>query len=119
VAKEKFTQETVISALRETRGMVTVAARHLQCSPQTIENYVQRHAVVAEAKRQEREAILDIGELALVKAVEKGEGWAVCFLLKTVGRDRGYVERTEEKREVTGDIRITIEAIDDRRDSRS
>ena len=39
-----------------------------------------------------RESPLDNAESALDDAVDKGEGWAVCFLLKCLGRDRGYVE---------------------------
>jgi len=117
VAQPRFSQATVIAALHETRGMVTVAARRLQCSPQTIENYVRRHPAIAEAKRAERQAILDIGELALVKAVEEGQGWAVCFLLKTQGRDRGYVERTEHEHTGPGGtpLQVIFETVDDRR----
>ena len=32
---------------------------------------------------------------ALDRAVIKGEGWAITLLLKTLGKDRGYVERKE------------------------
>lgn len=110
MAKPRFTQEMVIGALRDTKGMVTVAARRLQCSPQTVENYVHRYPAVAEAKRQEREAMLDTGELALLKAVQEGQGWAVCFLLKTQGKERGYVERTEVTGAGGGDI--TVRAVD-------
>lgn len=95
MARLRFTQEKVIAALHESKGMVTVAARRLRCSPTTVESYLARFPACAEARRQEREAMLDIGELALLKAVQAGEGWAVCFLLKTQGRGRGYGQRQE------------------------
>jgi hypothetical protein len=38
--------------------------------------------------------LLDEAESQLGAAVRRGEGWAVCFLLKTRGRERGYVERS-------------------------
>jgi hypothetical protein len=107
-AAERFTQAQVIAALKATKGMITVAARHLQCSPTTVENYINRYEAVREARRLEREAFLDVGELALMKAVQGGEAWAVCFLLKTQGKSRGYVERTE----VTGADGRAIEVED-------
>ncbi len=91
----KFTAEQVIGAIEETRGMLTLAARHLGCSPRTIYNYRDRYASVQQAIRDERERTLDIAELALFKAVQEGQAWAICFLLKTQGKDRGYVERQE------------------------
>ena len=36
-----------------------------------------------------------MAELALYKAIQDGEGWAVCFYLKTQGKQRGYIERQE------------------------
>ncbi len=91
---ERYTAEQVITAIQAARGMVTIAARALGCKPQTVRNYIQRYPTVADALREERERTLDVGELALYKAVQEGQGWAVTFLLKTIGRDRGYVETT-------------------------
>ena len=91
---ERYTAEQVITALHEARGMVTIAARGLGCKPQTVRNYIARYPTVAQALREERERTLDIGELALFKAVQNGEGWAISLLLKTIGKDRGYVETT-------------------------
>ena len=36
-----------------------------------------------------------MAELKLDAAVQAGEPWAIAFLLKTVGRKRGYVQRQE------------------------
>jgi hypothetical protein len=95
MAKQRFTQEQVVSALQQSKGMVTVAARLLRCVPNTVQAYIDRYPAVAEAKRLEREGMLDVAELALLKAIQAGEGWAVCFTLKTIGKSRGYVERQE------------------------
>jgi hypothetical protein len=91
---ERYSAEQVITAIQAARGMVTIAARSLGCKPQTVRNYLARYPTVADAFREERERTLDVGELALYKAVQEGQGWAVTFLLKTIGRDRGYVETT-------------------------
>jgi hypothetical protein len=110
VARLRFSQEKVIEALHESKGLITVCARLLRCSPTTVENYLARFPACAEARRQEREAMLDVGELALLKAVQAGEGWAVCFLLKTQGKSRGYVERpdVDVRTKVQADVGLTV-----------
>ena len=38
---------------------------------------------------------MDISEQKLRAAVLNGEPWAIALVLKTLGKKRGYVERTE------------------------
>ena len=92
---EKYTAAQVIDAIQQTKGMLTLAAKRLGCAPDTIYRYVREYPTVAAALKIEREAVTDMAELALYKAIQAGEGWATCFYLKTQGRGRGYVERTE------------------------
>ncbi len=91
----KYDPEVMAEALRQSKGLIFVASRKLTCSPITIRSYAKKFAVVRQAIEEERGYLVDTGELALNKAVLAGEGWAVCFLLKTLGKDRGYVERQE------------------------
>ena len=50
--------------------------------------------------------MLDNTESALYVAALRGEAWAVCFLLKTQGKSRGYVERAELTGKRGGPLRI-------------
>lgn len=84
-----------IDALTRTRGMVTAAAKVLNCDRQTIYNAIEKFPEVKECLATAREHSLDLAELSLMSAVGKGEAWAVCFYLKTQGRKRGYVERVD------------------------
>lgn len=88
-----FSVEQVVAALRKSKGMKGPAAEALGCSYNTVTNYQKRHPTVAEAIREERQKLTDIAELSLVRAIQKGEGWAVVFYLRTQAGDRGYVER--------------------------
>jgi hypothetical protein len=92
---QKFTPEQVAEALLRSKGLITVAARALDCDPATVRNYIKRYASVAKAKEESREGIKDLAEARLFQAIDKGEAWAIAMLLRTVGRDRGYVERSE------------------------
>lgn len=94
-ASEKFKPETVITAIQKANGKVSLAAKSLKCSRQTVMNYVNEYPVVKEALEDARELTLDIAEDKLFKAIKKGEAWAICFYLKTQGKSRGYIERQE------------------------
>lgn len=93
--KERYSVSQVIAALDATKGMKARAAKMLGCHHSTVTNYAQRHPTVAAALSQNREEMTDAAELSLYQAVLDGEAWAVCFYLKTQGKDRGYVERAE------------------------
>jgi hypothetical protein len=106
MAKEKYKAADLIQALRESKGMIYVAARRLQCSPNTIYNYAARYPTVQEAIDHERGLMVDTAELALWKAIQAGEGWAISLTLKTIGKDRGYVERQEHSGAGGGAIEV-------------
>jgi hypothetical protein len=99
----KFTAAQVALAITETRGLITYAAQRLGCDQQTVRNYIKRHQTVRDALEEARGQIVDLGELRLFQAVDAAEPWAVQFLLRTVGRDRGYGDRVE----VTADVNVT------------
>jgi len=90
-----YSTDKIIEALRSTNGLVSLAAKRLGCAPQTI--YTRRDKVhaVAQVIDDCRSELVDYGELALRKAVVNGEPWAVGLVLKTLGKNRGYVERQE------------------------
>ena len=98
--RQKFSQQQVIDALKETKGMIYLAAKRLGCDAKTIYNYRDRYpAVRAEMEQQDGE-VDDAAEMVLYKAIMAGEPWAVQFRLRTKGKGRGYVERVQQ--EVSG-----------------
>ncbi len=58
-----------------------------------------------------RERRVDRAEYKLDDALEDGQPWAIALVLKTIGKDRGYVERSEQQ--FGGDVTIRVEYIDD------
>lgn len=102
----RLTAKKVADALRESRGMVTVAARKLGCTRQTVHAWINRSPQVAEAVKDAREVMTDTTELKFYEAIMKGEAWAISMYLRTQGKDRGYVERQEQ--EQIGNVRVEI-----------
>jgi hypothetical protein len=111
--KEKFTAAQVIEALEKTRGMKGPAARLIGCSRRTILNYERRYTSVAEVAKEQHELNLDAAEMSLMRAVERGEAWAVCFYLKTIGKHRGYTEKTEVNVLVKQELRAMLALLED------
>ena len=92
---EKYSTEQIIQALKESNGLVSLAARRLGCEPQTIYNRAKRVKSMKEVIENCRSELVDLAEDKLRGQVLAGEGWAVCLVLKTLGKNRGYVERSE------------------------
>jgi hypothetical protein len=93
--KHRYTAAQVEQALIETKGMMFIAAQRLGCDPETIRNYCRRYPSVQAAKDAQRGAMIDLAELKLWQAIQEGEAWGITLCLKTLGKDRGYVERQE------------------------
>ena len=93
--EERYTVAQVAEALKLNHGNASATARVLGCHPDTVRNYCERYPEVQAARTSGCEVRLDLAEAALDRAVEQCEGWAVCFLLKTQGKRRGYIERAE------------------------
>lgn len=91
--KRENTATRIIEALKENKGLLTKAAVKAGVSYRTINRYVNEFPLVAEAVHEAKESLLDKAESKLFDAVDKGEAWAICFYLKTQGKDRHYSEK--------------------------
>jgi hypothetical protein len=92
-----YSDKKIIAALTASNGGVYLAARKLRCDPTTIYDRADRVPEVQRVIDEMRGELVDLAEAALKKAVAEREGWAVCFTLKTQGKQRGYVERQEHE----------------------
>jgi hypothetical protein len=98
MATELFSVEQVRAALEASGGIYLGAAAKLKCAPNTVKNMVKRYPELQDAIAEIKENNLDLAETQLIKAIGKGSPWAICFYLKTQGKERGWTER----RELTG-----------------
>lgn len=95
MGKPRFTAEQVADALAHCHGLVYLAAKRLNCEPETIQNYCKRHPSVQAVKEAQRGQMVDLAEQKLLESIKHGEAWGISLCLKTLGKDRGYVERQE------------------------
>jgi len=93
--KPHYTPQQVIDALHALHGLVFLTAKSLGCTPETVQNYCKRYPSVMAAKEAARGELVDLAEAKLWQSVERGEAWGVSLVLRTLGRDRGYGDKTE------------------------
>ena len=86
----------IIAALEKTHGMVYLAAESLGCSAMTIYRRAAKEKKIQNTIDSHRGKLIDKAELKLEQAVMNGEPWAVTLTLKSLGKNRGYVERQEQ-----------------------
>jgi hypothetical protein len=102
--KPRFTMDQVSAALVASKGLVFLAAKRLKCDPDTIYNYCKRYPTLASLRQALRGQMVDLAEQKLWESIQKGEPWGVTLCLKTLGKERGYVERQE----VSGDAQAPM-----------
>jgi len=90
-----LSNDGVARALVEHKGNLSAVGRKFGVTRQAVSKYIADRPVLLQLAGDEREGMVDEAVTSLGKAVRKGEAWAVCFTLKCLGKDRGFVERHE------------------------
>jgi hypothetical protein len=93
--RQRYTAAEVAAALVSTKGLLYLAAKRLKCDPETIKNYCKRYPSVQAVREAQRGQMVDFAEQKLFDSIKNGEAWGITLCLKTLGKDRGYVERQE------------------------
>ena len=93
--KRKNTAERIIQALEGTQGLLSLAARRAGVSYATVKRYAAEFPTVKIAVQDAKSSTLDFAEGKLYQAIAQGNLTAIIFYLKTQGKGRGYIERSE------------------------
>ena len=97
--KREETAARIIAAISESNGLLTLAAKKAGIGYSTVWRYTQDFPTVKQAVIEAKERMLDFAEGKLYEKIKSGDNAAIIFFLKTQGKKRGYVERSE----VTGE----------------
>ncbi len=92
---QRYTAGQVIKAIEGSFGIKQVPCNRLGCVHATLNNYIARYPSVRVAYEHERGRLVDMAQSKLVEMVNKGDPWAVKFVLSTLGKHEGFVERQE------------------------
>jgi len=105
--KTEHTKKAVLEALEKSLGVVTTACKNVGIGRTQYYEWLKTDEEF-KAKVEELENVaLDFAESQLHRQIGDGVTSATIFYLKTKGKKRGYIERSEI--DVSGDDRIKIE----------
>ena len=103
--RDEFPNKLIIETLEKHDGLIKHTAKALKISRSTLNVWIygNKKAVppipqddeLVEAVYHARQGFIDDAESELAKNVRDGKETSIIFLLKTLGRERGYVERHE------------------------
>ncbi len=87
-----LSEKEFISALEKNGGWVSQTAKALGISVQAVCQRLNRNPRLKAKQIEIKEMYLDLAESKVVKAVNDGHPWAICFYLKCQGKHRGWIE---------------------------
>jgi hypothetical protein len=88
-------KESILEALEKSLGVVTVACKQADVPRSTYYKWLNEDEDFAKSVKDIENIALDFGESQLHKQIGDGNTSATIFFLKTKGKKRGYVERSE------------------------
>ena len=93
--KVTHNKKRLLEALQKSLGVVTTACNIAGVSRKTHYNYCDADEEYKQAVQDIEDVVLDFVESKLHQSIEQGNITAIIFTLKTKGKQRGYIERTE------------------------
>lgn len=93
--KTQHNKRALIEAMTKSLGIVTQACTSVKLDRATYYDYYNNDPVFKKAIDDIQNVALDFVEGQLFKQINKGEVSSTIFYLKTKGKSRGFVERSE------------------------
>lgn len=88
-------KKAMLEALEKSLGIVTTAAKTAGIDRSTHYKWLDSDPEYKAAVERLADVALDFAESKLMKSIENGSDTAIIFYLKTKGKRRGYIERTD------------------------
>ena len=88
-------KKILLQSLENSFGNISEACKKVSISRKTFYNYLRDDEDFKEAVEEIEESLIDLAESELYNQISKENTTALIFFLKTKGKKRGYIERTE------------------------
>jgi len=93
--KSLHNKKRLIEALENSLGVVTDACRIAEVSRVTFYDYYKNDSEFKKQVDDISNIAVDYAETELYKRIKSGDTTAIIFYLKTRGKSRGYIEKSE------------------------
>ena len=107
----KYTEDKVLAAIKGSGSIISTIAKRLQCNWHTAKSLTQTWDSTKQAMDDESEAVLDMAEGTLMKSMQGGDVQSSKWWLSTIGKRRGFTERTEITGEDGNAIELTYKVV--------
>lgn len=88
-------KKAMLEALEASLGVVTAAAKKVGIDRTTHYKWMENDPAYKEAVEGINDVALDFAESMLHEAIKQGKEVSTIFYLKTKGKKRGYIEKSE------------------------
>jgi hypothetical protein len=102
----KVDKEELRKAIKNKVGLVSFIAQALNVERNTIYKSIKKYGLEQEME-DARDTTIDLAESNIFSAMKSGDINVSMFYLKTIGKHRGYVEKTEVDQ--TGKITLVLD----------
>jgi hypothetical protein len=85
----------MIEALQESNGVVTTAIQSVKLHRSTFYKWMKEDEQFKKDVEDIRESALDFVESKMFERIQNGSDTMIIFFLKTQGKKRGYIERSQ------------------------
>jgi hypothetical protein len=93
--KNDTLKKNFLAALEKTMGIVSTAAKKTKISRSVHYDWIKEDENYRLQVQSIGDIALDFAESKLMQSINNGSDTATIFFLKTKGKDRGYVERSQ------------------------
>jgi hypothetical protein len=88
-------KKQIIEALHHSNGVVTSAIESVKVHRSTFYKWMKEDEAFKQEVDDIRESALDFVESKMFERIENGSDTMIIFFLKTQGKKRGYIERSQ------------------------
>ena len=101
-------KKKLLKALEKSMGIVTNACKMVDLDRTTFYRYYNEDQQFADDVDNVQDYVLDFAESKLLENIKDKKETSIIFYLKTKGRKRGYIEKTEVDLKQKGSVNITF-----------
>jgi hypothetical protein len=106
---KEINKKKLLEALEHHLGVASAACRMAKVTRPTFYNYLKEDAEFKAKVDEIQEVAIDFVESQLFEQIRNGQPSSTIFYLKTKGKKRGYIEKSEVDMNVVGGVNLTIE----------
>ena len=105
--RRRLSVSDVAYALRLSNGLVTETAKFLGVCSSTISKMIEDNSELRIVVNDSRVRLTDLAERRLYEKVDQGSEQSILFVMKTLGKERGYGD-VKSPTNPTGEIKVKL-----------